>query len=75
MAGFCRTCECGRTGACRFVKLEGVDHINACKPMSVEDASFAETLALVNLVMEKAAERHVYEESVSGCSVSLDSKS
>ena len=38
----------------RFIKLEGVDHINACKPVSKEDASYVETLELIRAVLGKA---------------------
>ena len=38
----------------RFIKLGGVDHINACKPVSKEDPSYAETLQLIRAVLRKA---------------------
>ena len=31
----------------RFVLLEGVDHINACKPLKREDPAYAETLEFI----------------------------
>lgn len=36
----------------RFVVLRDVDHINACKPILREDASYAETLEFIRGVVE-----------------------
>ena len=45
----------------KFVMLEGVNHINTCKPLTKEDASYKATREFLEKVITKETSQHITE--------------